>query len=618
MDFISTDFQFLRPLWLLSVIPAILLFLAIRHLRANSSRWDRAIDSSLLPHLLDGEPAKGHRWSTIILLIAWLLASISMAGPVWEKLPQAVQKKEDALVVIQDLSLSFFAKDLSPNRLTRTRHKLLDLLQNRKEGTTALVVYSGDAHVVAPLTDDTNTIAAMVPDLSPSIMPIFGSDLKAAVTLALRLFKDGSVSSGRILLLTDEVTREDAEKVAKLLEGKSIILSVLGVGTEDGGPIPKSNGGFLKDEQDNIIVPRLHRSVLQDLASKTGGRYSDIKLDNSDFNYLLSEETVISQDEQYRQIDREFDQWLEQGHWLVLLILPFALLAFRRGWLIGLVVIILLSSNDAQAMSWQDLWLRHDQQAAKALSDKAPRKAAELFKSPRWKGVAEYKAGNFEGAITALDGLDSAADNYNRGNALAKAGQLEEALKSYNKALQYNPELNDASFNKNLVEKLLQQQEQQKEQGDNQQDQGDQQQNEENGDQGQEQPADGQNHSQDQQGENQNEDQGEQKNEAAPADGQNNDASPDDQQGRQNDKDNQPQEDENRSTGQPKEKGDDNDTPAGKSQLSEDRLTAEEQQALEQWLRKIPDNPGGLLKRKFEYQYSQNPDRNPKKTKKIW
>ncbi len=623
MDFIPANFHFLRPLWLLAVIPAVVLFLAIRRSRAHSSRWDKAIDHSLLPYLLDGELGKRRRWPVIILLIAWLLASLSLAGPVWEKLPQAVQKKEDALVIIQDLSLSFYAKDLSPNRLTRSRHKLLDILQNRQEGTTALIVYSGDAHVVAPLTDDTNTIAAMVPDLSPAIMPSFGSNLQDAVSLALRLFKDGTVSSGRILLLTDEVAREDISKVAKLLDGKNIVLSILGVATEDGGPIPKSDGGFLKDEQDNIIVPRLNRAVLHDLALKTGGRYSDLQLDDSDFNYLLAATSLVPQQDQYRRIDREFDQWQEQGHWLVLLILPFALLAFRRGWIIGLVMVLLLSSSEAQAMDWQDLWLRKDQQAAKALADNDPQKAAELFKSPQWQGAAEYRAGNFDGAVAAFDELDGADDSYNLGNSLARQGQLDEALKAYDKALRLNPEMEDASVNRELVEKLIKQQEQQQEQGENQeQESGDQQQSPENAEQGQKNGADGQEQDQDQdqaQQKEQGEEQGERQDEAAPADAQQGeDPAKDEQQGRQGEKDEQAGDSKDRSAGQPEEEGDQEQPPPEQSQLPEDQMSAEEQQALEQWLRKIPDNPGGLLKRKFEYQSRQNPDRNRQQTKKIW
>lgn len=619
MNVIVENFHFLRPFWLLAIIPAGMLFMAIRHLKASANRWDKAIDRQLLPYLLDGASGPRFRWPAIILLISWLLASLSLAGPTWEKLPQAVKKKADALVVIQDLSVSFLATDLSPNRLTRARHKLFDILQARKEGTTALIVYSGDAHVVAPLTDDTNTIIAMIPDLSPVIMPSYGSNLQAAVKMALNLFKAGGVGSGRILLLTDEVEENQMAEVVDLLAGKNIILSVLGVGTEDGGPIPKNDGGFLKDEQDNIVIPRLNRNVLLELAKKGDGRYSDLKIDDSDFSYLLAQDPLEIKREQYRQIDREFDQWQEQGHWLVLLILPFALLAFRRGWLIGLVLMILLSANDAQAMQWQDLWLRPDQQGAKALADNDPRQAAELFKSRQWQGAAEYRAGNYEGAIAAFNELESGDDNYNLGNALAHKGEFDKALNAYDKALQLSPDMEDASFNRKLVEKLMQEQKQQQEQGENQDKESDkQQQSKENGEQGQDSP----NQSQEQENKDQQEGQGDQSKEAGEQETQENeDSALNDQHGQQDqsaEQDDQPHGEKDSSAGQQEEQGEGEQSPSGKNQVQEEKLSAEEKQALEQWLRQIPDNPGGLLKRKFQYQYQQNPERNSPKNKKIW
>lgn len=617
MNFILADFHLLRPLWLLAIIPAIGLFMLIRHARSHASRWDKAIDSSLLPYLLDSQSGKGQRWPLFILLAAWLLSSLSLAGPVWEKLPQPVQKKEDALVVIQDLSLSFFVRDISPSRLTRTRYKLLDILHQRREGTTALIVYAGDAHLVAPLTDDTGTIAAMVDDLSPSIMPSYGSNLPDAVRLALRLFKDSGVGSGKLLLLTDEVVVADVGKVAKLLGDKDIILSILGVGTEDGAPIPKSDGGFLQDEQGKIIVPRLNRAVLQDLAAKHGGRYSDLQLDDSDIDYLLAAQSLVPQEEHYRQVDREFDQWLEQGHWLVLLVLPFALLAFRKGWIIGLVMIMLLSSNEAQAMEWQDLWLRKDQQAAKALADNDPGKAAGLFKTPRWQGVAEFQAGNYAGAAEVLNKLGGADDHYNRGNALARNGQLEEAMQAYEKALQLNPEMDDARFNRELIENLKQQQEQQQEKGGEGQEQ-DQENNEagqdqQSNDQSQEQQGENQQGESQQQGENQQQQDTSQGEDEQTDQQQKPDPTDDGDAGQQGDKDEQ-----SRAAEQPGEEESDDQIPAGSTPLSAGELTAEQQQTLDQLLRKIPDNPGGFLRRKFKYQSSQNRDQRPSRSKKIW
>lgn len=587
-------------------------------MRVQSSRWNKSIDRSLLPHLLDTKQGRRQAWPLLVLLLAWLLSSFSLAGPVWKKLPQPVQKKEDALVIIQDLSLSFYAQDLSPNRLTRTQHKLRDILDERKEGTTALVVYSGDAHIVAPLTDDSKTIAAMVPALSPGIMPSYGSNAVESVEIALRLLNDAGVGQGKILLLTDEVTKDDADWITKAMRNKNVVLSVLGVGTIDGGPIPKKDGGFLKDDDDNIIVPRLNSSILEDLAERNGGRYREITLDDTDINYLLKADPLLQPGNKFTSVDREFDQWEEMGPWLLLVILPLALLGFRRGWIVMIVFTVILTGQKSQAMSWDDLWKRKDQQGAKALAENDPKRAAELFTSPQWKGIAEYQAGNYAEAADAFAQAESADDHYNRGNGLARSGKLEEAVEAYEQALQLDPEMEDARINQELVEKLLQQQEQLKQQGDQNDDENQESGNEEQSKDSKDNDHEDQPGEQDQQGvgddqqemsEGQQSDQSDGQDEQRDAAGleeKPEDMEGSDEQGKQQEglKKNEKPEDQLQETA---------------PQLSDQSLTGEEQQALEQWLRQIPDNPGGLLRRKFEYEYRKNRgQRQADPNRKIW
>ncbi len=603
------DFHFLRPLWFLALLPAGLLVLAIWAAQLRESGWERAISGALLPHLLEGRAGARQRWPAWLLLIAWLLASISLAGPVWKKLPQAVQHKEDGLVIIQDLSLSLYVQDLSPNRLTRARHKLLDILKSRQEGLTALVVYSGDAHVVCPLTDDTATIAAMVPDLEPGIMPSYGSNLAAAVELALRLCRDSSLSRGRLLLLTDEVAPEMASDVTKLLRGQDFTISILGVGTAAGGPISKGDSGFLQDERGNIVIPRLDGGELAKFAAANGGRYSEIRIDDGDFNYLLGGAPVLPREEEYRPVERKFDQWREDGYWLLLALLPLALLAFRRGWLIAaLLLAVLLPARPSQAMEWRDLWLRRDQQAARA--------------------PAEYRVGNYAAAAENFAKVDTAEAHYNRGNSLAQLGKLEEALQAYDQALKIDPNLADAQFNRQLVGDMLRQQKQPQNQvqkpdksGQNQAGQNDQQ---AGGNQGQKPNGAGK----DQpgqaggQGENGQSDPPGKPGEAAKngqkANGAQGGAEP-----RQNNAASQAG-DEKGGAEQKNPRGMmGKPSPAGQKGMEKpnaalDSMNPEQQQELEQRLRQVPDNPGGLLRRKFEYQFQNNRQRGAGGSGKIW
>ncbi|NTV14609.1 MAG: VWA domain-containing protein [Desulfobulbaceae bacterium] len=639
---LPTDFHFLRPGWFLALLPAGLLFLALWAARLRTGGWEKAISGKLLPHLLEGQqPGARRRWPLGLLLVAWLLAVFSLAGPVWKKMPQAVRHKEDGLVIIQDLSLSFYAKDLSPNRLTRARHKLLDLLHARKEGLTALVVYSGDAHVVCPLTDDTATIAALVPELEPGIMPSYGSNLKAAVELALQLCRAASLSRGRLLLLTDEVEPAMAVEVGKLLRGQDFTLAVLGVGTAGGGPIPKGDNGFLQDEHGNIVIPRLDGDQLAKLAAANGGRYSEIRIDDGDFTYLLGSGSRLPLEEEYRQVEREFDQWREEGHWLLLLLLPLALVAFRRGWIIAALLLAVLPARPSQALEWRDLWLRKDQQGAQALAAGDPRAAARLFQTPEWQGAAEYRAGNFAGAVESFATLGSAEAHYNRGNGLAQLGKLEEALQAYDQALKIDPQLADARANRQLVAEQLRQQEQQPgpeqkaapsgpgQSGDKEPPAGrGQDQKPPTGGQGQEQKGGGQKPpgaaGQEKKG---------QTGQMAGAT-----ANPQDQNGAKSGAESQPNEAASRAGQEKIGAQESGRSAAPKNQLDrlgkpssegrkvlgapeealQDNLTPEQRQELELRLRQVPDNPGGLLRRKFEYQYQNNRQRGAGDRGKIW
>ena len=160
------DFHFLRPMWLLALIPALVFIVVMWRVNSNVTAWDKAIDKNLLPFLLDRSKSAAQRTPLLLLFFAWIISTLSMAGPVWEQLPQPVQKREDALVIVMDLSLSMFAPDHNPSRLDLAKRKLRDILALREEGQTALVVYAGDSHTVTPLTDDVVTIDALVPLLA--------------------------------------------------------------------------------------------------------------------------------------------------------------------------------------------------------------------------------------------------------------------------------------------------------------------------------------------------------------------------------------------------------------------------------------------------------------------
>ena len=598
-DFLA-NFQFLRPLWLLALVPAVLFVAALWRLNSSVTAWDRAIDKDLLPYLLDRSKNASQRTPLLLLLAVWVLSSLALAGPVWEKLPQPVQKREDALVIVLDLSLSMFAPDHSPSRVDLAKRKLRDILALRGEGQTALVVYAGDAHTVTPLTDDVVTIEALVPSLNPNIMPLFGSDPVSALEIAIDLLKNTDGGSGKILLMTDGIAGYGEEQtIADLLDGSDNELLVMGIGTEEGAPIRTNDGNFLTDERGTIIVPKLNKNLLSSLANRVGGRYHDIQLADSDLAYLLSDLNPLD-DEALSDVEEEFDVWYEAGPWLLLLVLPLAAFAFRRGWLLVLPLLVATSvltpiqplmaaefgpsvdiqinedgfplPSEAEAgfswsETWRNLWQTPDQRGAEAMGESQYGEAARLFESPDWRGAASYRGGNYEAAIASFAANPTADGHYNRGNALALSGNYAEAITAYNIALGLDGTHAEALQNKEIVEQLLQEQE--AEEGE--QDEGD------------------------------SEDSDSQQNSESESDQQEENSEQQDQESQEGDQEQQEQDQQQQDAPEEQESSESNSEQNTASETENQEF--EEQQALEQWLRRIDDDPGELLRRKFRYQY---------------
>ncbi len=566
------NFHFLRPIWLLALIPVLLFFVAMWRVNSVVTAWDKAIDKNLLPYLLDRSKNASQRTPLILLFAAWALSILALAGPVWEQLPQPVQKKEDALVIVFDLSLSMFAPDHSPNRLDLAKRKLRDILALREEGQTALVVYAGDAHTVTPLTDDVVTIEALVPSLSPNIMPLFGSKPVEAIELAIGLLDGTDASRGKVLLMTDGISGFDEELlITEQFADNDYELLIMGIGTEEGAPIRTNDGNFLTDEAGALIIPTLNKNVLQSLANRVSGRYHDIQLADSDLAYLLSDFELLD-DDQMSDVEEEFDVWYEFGPWLLLLVLPIAAMSFRRGWLFSLVLItgsgMMLPSQQAQALEWKDLWMTKDQQAAEAFASEEHSTAALLFEATDWAGAANYKAANYEAAVASFSAIDTVDGHYNRGNALALSGNYAESIAAYDMALSLELGHADSLQNKAIVEQLLEQEE--AENGENQE--GEDQENE--SEQNSENESDQDSESSEQQ----------------------------DQESQEGNQDQQDQEQQN----QPPEEQEGSESNSEQNTPSETTNEEfEEQQSLEQWLRRIEDDPGELLRRKFRYQYRQ-------------
>lgn len=611
-------FHFVRPWWLLALLPlALVIGLQLRK-RLHSGSWQAICDPRLLPHILIGNEKKKTRWSILMVGLVGMLAIIALAGPVWTQLPQPVFRTQSSLVIVLDLSRSMDAGDIKPSRITRARHKILDILEQRKEGQTALVVYAQDAFTVAPLTEDANTIALLVKSLETNLMPGQGSNVGLALKQANDLLQQAGSKQGSVLLVTDGVDDTAAFSAVTTLVNHGHSLSVLAVGTETGAPIPTDAGGFITDKHGDIVVSKLDESQLRSLASEGNGLYRILVSTDDDIRPLMSAFTDANMDksisDEHKQLNVQADIWQEEGPWLLLLIIPFAVLVFRRGYLIMVFILVMPLPNTSHAFEWRDLWQTQDQQAAEAFRQGKHKEAAELFGNREWKAAAQYKANNYEAAVSSLGGLNTPDSLYNQGTALARSGAIEEAIEYYDRAIEMDPSHEDAIFNRDLLMK-----QQEKTQQEEQKKQNDEKKKDDQQGEGQDSDRKNQNSQTEKQGEgkdagnksksetdessdkdSENADSGDSEDPAASDKDQMNDSAREDDAGK---KQMAQQESE---TGETEEQKKDKHDKAGKNPKDVDKKQQEMQMANEQWLRKIPDDPGGLLRRKFRYQSQLN------------
>lgn len=578
-------FHFLRPLALLGIVPALLAAAWYALRRPGAELFESLLSTELRTALLSGR--EGARpWLAPAWIAALLgLGALAVAGPSWQRQEVPARELDDALVVLLDLSLSMYAQDIRPSRLNRAQLELADLLRLRKEGTTALIAYAGDAHVVTPLTDDAETILHMSNSLTPDIMPVLGSRTDEAIRLANQLLDNGAQDLGRILLITDGI--RGLETSASACDPR-FALSILGVGTAMGAPVPIPVGEgqtqMLVDVRGNQVIAKLEANKLRELTNLCDGRYSGVRVGDDDLLTLLP---GIA--EKARQVTdagalQQVDMWVDMTYLFALPLVPLLLFAFRRG-VLPILLLCLLLPPDASASWWDDLWKRRDQQGYEALQVKDPEAAAELFKDQRWRGVSHYRGQSFKEAVSAFDSTESkhADDFYNLGNSLAFAGSIPEAIRAYDKALAISPQHEDAAHNKRLLESM------QQAPSSDQNPQNQEQRNQSDSDKGQSSPS-----SQDVPQDSQEPQTSDQPNEAS----EQRQAQPgqEEQPGQEQQERGQPEPDEPidqraaESSAEPTEPED--------IQANQDR----QRELIESLLRRVPDDPGGLLRQKFLYE----------------
>ena len=557
--------HFSNPNYLILIFFVFFLYILKKENKVEQNQLADFIDKKLLPHLvINTASSRLPSWVGLVLVS---LLIIGIAGISWEKKAEKKYINPMQTIIMLDQSLSMYATDIKPNRLTRVKQKVQDVLASIKEGNIALTAYAGDAFIISPFSQDKSTLTHFLLALDPLIMPLYGSDARQAFDTSLSLIKDPSQFTN-IILFTDDIKTSDFEYIQNQIGQYNIKLNIIGVGTKEGGSIKLPDGNILRTKQ-GLVVAKLPIANLQQLAQSVDGDYYPSNLLPTDIDAILT--TPMSNQNDAIEAKSQSLDWVDKGHWFALPFLFWLLYQFRAGVMICLVISLLpfAQKADAGVLDW---FSTADQKAQKLVDQGNWEEAQPLFSDKKWQAASQYALGNYEAAAEQLGTLNesqsSAKLQYNKGNSLALSGKLDEAIKAYQEAVKLQPEFSEAEENLAYLEKLKQDQQQKQQQDDSTSDKQDQQEND--------------SEQQDSQSANQDAKQ--------------------DQQSKQDEAEQEPKQDDSSADSNKDEAQQQEQQPP---EQEAEPLTSEEQIALNQWMRQIQDDPGGLLKRKLWYLHQE-------------
>ncbi len=456
-------FQFNYPWVFLLALPLLALWWWQQRRAHGDNPWKKHVDAHLLSFLLQSDKplSRTRRFAPLFL---WLMALVALAGPTVIR-PHETQAfaQQSSRVLLLDLTPSMNADDVKPTRLARAKLKALDWLKQQPEGQTALVVYSGSAHIVVPFSNDTRTLAALIPSLETHLPPIVGNDPVQAFQLIEKMRRDNQLARVDVVWITDGFDHDQADALHQSLQSSALRLSVLGIGTEAGAPVRRNDGQLLTDSKGQVVLAKTNHLDLMQWAQRNDARYSSLQGDGGDLEALRFPLTINDDLKSAEQISL---QSFDLGAWVCLMLLPLALWSLRHARLWLLLLGFGLHAPRSDASWWDDLWQTRNQQARQLFNEKKNAQAAELFTDPQWRAAAQYRDGQFNPAASGFGEQRDADSLFNQANALAYAQRYNEAEHAFESALKHNPTHNKAKENLAALREFLKKADQQKKRDD--------------------------------------------------------------------------------------------------------------------------------------------------------
>lgn len=449
-------FHFLRPLWLLLIVPGLLLPVLWLRRHDLTRRLTGVIAPHLISHLVITPRDEHHARPVHLFAGVLVLGSLAAAGPTWQQDRPDFLENRAPLVIALDLSRSMDADDLQPSRLEAAKQKLHDLIQRRAGARTALIAYAGTAHLVMPATEDPALLDTYLQALSTDLISTSGKDVVGVIDEAKRLL--GPDTPGTLLLVTDGADSRQFAAIKQRLDDTDLQVLVMAAGLSNGGVVKGPGGETRTDDNGRPVLARFDTEGLKQLANAADAPLGSLSLNNDDLDWI---ELHAQQHFQATANDDDALHWKDVGYWLCWPLLLIALLAIRRGWrinwLAGVLLALMMSefAPDAHAGTLADVFFTSDQQGQWAYTHGHYAEAADHFSDPYWKGVAAYQAADYQGALTHFAELDTAPGYFYLGNSYVRLSKFPEAVAAYTHALELQPAFPEASTNLALAQALL-------------------------------------------------------------------------------------------------------------------------------------------------------------------
>jgi tetratricopeptide (TPR) repeat protein len=447
----------------------------------------------------------------ILLLLASLFIILAIAGPQFGSKLTEVRREGVEIIVALDISNSMLAEDVKPNRLERAKQELSLLLDKLNNDRIGLIIFAGEAYTQIPITNDYLSAKMFLSGISTQMITKQGTDIGAAIQLALRSFDSRSQAGKAIVIISDGENHEGGVSEAiKKANKMGIKIFSVGMGTNQGGRIPVGtstlNRDYHRDREGNFVITRMNEAMLMEIASKGGGEYYRANMPNMGMSTMLARLNSMNKAVAEYKVFTEFDEQFPVMIWFALgvLFLEYLLLERKNKWLKNIllfnkkngmamkfILLVLMTAYSVHANSQTEgRFIRKGNSAFEdGLYQQAEIEYRKALEKVPLSGKADYNLGNalykqkqFDAAATKYAALAEKVNDrpdlnryyYNLGNALYESRKYQESVEAYKNALRKDPRDMDAKHNLQMALKKLMEQRQNKNDQQNKQEQQDQ------------------------------------------------------------------------------------------------------------------------------------------------